>query len=40
MHRDIILVGLEGLIELVRIVDDVYPDKEVGRLDLILFKEC
>ena len=40
MHCDIILVGLECRVELVPIVEDVHPDKEVGRLDLILSKEC
>jgi hypothetical protein len=40
VHRNIILIGLEGRIELVPIVEDVRPDKEVGRPDLILSKEC
>ena len=39
MHCDVILVGLEGRVELVPIVENIRPDKEVGRLDLILSKE-
>ncbi len=40
MHGDIALVGLEGKIELRRIIDDVHPNEEVGRPDLILSKKC
>jgi hypothetical protein len=38
MHSDIILI-LEGSIEFLPITDDIHPNVEVGRLDLILLKE-
>lgn len=36
MHGDIVPVGLEGGVELIPILDDIHPNEEVSRLELIL----
>lgn len=40
VHRNIILVRLESNVELSPVIDDIASDVKVGRLDLVLSKEC